>query len=263
MAQFDQLSAVAPEKLTTWADSAAAGAALLASPLGPDVIVFDLNGWDSHAYQGGTTGMIAGSLGDLDGMFAALKSGLGAAWNNTVGIALTEFGRTVEVNGTGGTDHGVGTAAYMFGGAVKGGRVIADWPGLDVAHRLNQRDLMPTADYRSILKGILQDHWGFTDDMLARVFPDSAVAPTLEGLLRSSSTSERSGATASTTPPASTVHVPGGSATGGGMTSSVVKSTPLVMAPPVSKKPPVKTSAGSIPYQPIKQTSFKGRGFKG
>ena len=81
-----------------------------------------------------------------------------ARWRDTVIVVATEFGRTARINGTGGTDHGTGTVALVVGGAVKGGRVISDWPGLKPANLYQGRDLAPTADLRAVFKGVLHDH---------------------------------------------------------------------------------------------------------
>ena len=237
MPELDQLAIAAPQTLISWTDYANAGAALLSSSIGPDVLVFDLNGWDTHTYQGGSTGMLAGTLGKLDVMFGALKTGLGAAWSNTVMIALTEFGRTVQVNGTGGTDHGVGTAAYVLGGAVNGGRVVADWPGLDMAYRLDGRDLRPTTDTRSILKGVLRDHWHFSEAMLAEVFPDSATVPALNSLVLSSGTATQSSTLAPTSPTNDTTQLSAGM-----LTSYASNMVALAPAPSTT----VQTSTASL-----------------
>jgi uncharacterized protein (DUF1501 family) len=100
-------------------------------------------------------------------------------------LAITEFGRTVAVNGTGGTDHGTAGVALLAGGAVNGGRVLADWPGLGEADLLDGRDLRPTADLRALAKGVLRDHMGVAAAALERdVFPDSAGAAPLPDLIR-------------------------------------------------------------------------------
>ena len=83
---------------------------------------------------------------------------MGEAWSETVVALITEFGRTARVNGNDGTDHGTGTVALLAGGALKGGRVIADWPGLKEADLYEKRDLRPTTDLRAVLKGLLRDH---------------------------------------------------------------------------------------------------------
>ena len=94
---------------------------------------------------------------------------------------MTEFGRTVRANGTGGTDHGTGGVAFLLGGAVQGGRVLANWPGL--GSLLDDRDLRPTLDLRAVAKGVLAGH-GLDAAALATVFPDSTDAPPYTGLLR-------------------------------------------------------------------------------
>ena len=88
------------------------------------------NGWDTHINEGALNGRLAALLGALDGAIAAIETNMGDAWRETVVAVVTEFGRTARINGTEGTDHGTGTVALLAGGALKGGRVIADWPGL-------------------------------------------------------------------------------------------------------------------------------------
>jgi uncharacterized protein (DUF1501 family) len=162
-------------------------ARFLTSDNGPRIAVVEASGWDTHANQGAATGQLANRLGALDTALAAMKSELGAAWANTVIAVVTEFGRTVRVNGTRGTDHGTGTTALLLGGAVNGGRVIADWPGLRDNDLYENRDLRPTLDIRSLFKGVLADHLAVPELFLQReVFPDSAAAPALRDLIRSS-----------------------------------------------------------------------------
>ena len=97
---------------------------------------------------------------------------------------ITEFGRTARINGTDGTDHGTGTVAFLAGGALQGGRVIADWPGLKAADLYEGRDLKPTIDLRSVLKGLLKDHLRVEESVLAsNVFPGSADAKPTAGLV--------------------------------------------------------------------------------
>ena len=140
---------------------------------------------DTHANQGGLTGALANRLEGLDSGLTTLRRELGDTWSNTVVAVVTEFGRTVAVNGTRGTDHGTASAAILVGGAVRGGRVIADWPGLRSSDLYEGRDLMPTTDARSLFKGILADHLEVPDALLERsVFPDSAGAPPMRDLIR-------------------------------------------------------------------------------
>ena len=158
----------------------AEGAArLIGADDGPRIAAMAFDGWDTHANEGGPTGRLAMLLSGLDGAFAAFESGLGSSWKDTVVVAVTEFGRTARINGTTGTDHGTGTVAFLAGGAVRGGRVIADWPGLSSSALHENRDLRPTTDLRAVLKGILADHLGLSAAVLSqKVFPDSiGVAP--------------------------------------------------------------------------------------
>ncbi len=154
---------------------AAEGAArLLAAPDGPRIAALAFDGWDTHVNEGGATGRLAQLLGGLDGAIAALETGLGEHWADTTVVAITEFGRTVHINGTVGTDHGTGTVAFLAGGALKGGMVMADWPGLARNKLYEARDLMPTTDLRAVLKGVLATQWGLSADVLSRVvFPGS------------------------------------------------------------------------------------------
>jgi uncharacterized protein (DUF1501 family) len=152
---------------------------------GPKVAVFDTSGWDTHANEGGAQGQLAGRLAELDAGLAALRQELGPAWRDTAVLLLTEFGRTAAVNGTRGTDHGTATAVFLLGGAVAGGRVIADWPGLSPRSLYQGRDLAPTLDVRSVLKGVLAEQLAVSAHVLEQeVFPDSAAARPLRGLMR-------------------------------------------------------------------------------
>ncbi|MFY7962396.1 MAG: DUF1501 domain-containing protein [Elsteraceae bacterium] len=158
---------------------------LLAATDGPRVAVLEMGGWDTHSGQGALDGRLAPLLGGLANGLAALPEAMGAAWSNTVVIAMTEFGRTVAVNGTGGTDHGTGGCALLIGGAVRGGRVLADWPGLSSDRLLDGRDLRPTIDLRGVVKGVLRDHLKIADRNLdGSIFPDSAAVKPLSGLVR-------------------------------------------------------------------------------
>lgn len=152
---------------------------------GPKAAVFDTTGWDTHANEGSAQGQLAGRLAALDMGLRTLKEQLGPAWNDTAVLLATEFGRTAAINGTRGTDHGTAAAAFLMGGAVNGGRVIADWPGLSTRALYQGRDLMPTLDVRSVLKGVLQDHLRLASRALdSNVFPDSAAVKPLSGLIR-------------------------------------------------------------------------------
>lgn len=166
-------------------ETATGAARLLASSGGPRLASLSFNGWDTHAREGGAEGRLANLLGGLDEAISAIKSNLGPAWNDTVIMIVTEFGRTVHVNGTFGTDHGTATVAFLVGGAVAGKRVIADWPGLRSAQLYEGRDLRPTVDLRSIFKGIAKDHLGVSENALSStVFPGSEAAKPRADLLR-------------------------------------------------------------------------------
>jgi uncharacterized protein (DUF1501 family) len=153
---------------------------------GPKVAFFDTTGWDTHANEGAAQGQLAARLAALDAGLRSLKEQLGPVWNNTAVLLATEFGRTAAINGTRGTDHGTATAAFLVGGAVHGGRVIADWPGLSNRSLYQGRDLMPTLDVRSVLKGVLEEHLLVPSRALDdTVFPESRAAKALSGLVRS------------------------------------------------------------------------------
>ena len=163
----------------------AAAARFLRQEDGPRVAVFDTTGWDTHFNEGGAQGQLAGRLVRLDAALSALRAGLGPVWSDTAVLLVTEFGRTVAENGTRGTDHGTATAAYLIGGAVSGGRIVADWPGLSPRKLYQNRDLRPTLDVRAVMKGLLAEHLGVPEKALeTSVFPDSRAARPLTGLLR-------------------------------------------------------------------------------
>jgi uncharacterized protein (DUF1501 family) len=167
------------------AETVRAAAGFLRRDDGPKVAVFDTSGWDTHANEGGAQGQLAGRLGELDAGLATLRQELGPAWQETAVLLLTEFGRTAAINGTRGTDHGTATAAFLLGGAVAGGRVIADWPGLSPRALYQGRDLAPTLDVRSVLKGILAEHLAVPSPALEQeVFPESFAVRPLRGLVR-------------------------------------------------------------------------------
>jgi uncharacterized protein (DUF1501 family) len=165
--------------------SAEGAARLMNADDGPRIAAMAFDGWDTHANEGGATGRLAQLLGGLDGAIAAFETELGPRWKDTAIVAVTEFGRTVHINGTIGTDHGTGTVAFLAGGAIAGGRVLADWPGLKTAQLYEGRDLKPTTDLRAVLKGVISDQFGLNARVLAEtVFPDSATAAPMTGLIR-------------------------------------------------------------------------------
>jgi uncharacterized protein (DUF1501 family) len=169
---------------TYFAETAGAAARFLAKPDGPRVGALGYVGWDTHMNEGAAVGQLANLLGALDGTIAAVESGMGEAWRETAVAVVTEFGRTARINGTDGTDHGTATVAFLGGGALAGGRVIADWPGLKAAQLFEARDLKPTTDLRAVLKGLLRDHLRVEERALAEsVFPGSADVQPISGLV--------------------------------------------------------------------------------
>jgi uncharacterized protein (DUF1501 family) len=167
-----------------FAESAGTAAKFMARPDGPRVGALAFDGWDTHADEGAAAGRLAALLGSLDGALAAVETEMGAAWRETIVVVVTEFGRTARINGTEGTDHGTATVALLAGGALKGGRVVADWPGLKDGDLHENRDLKPTTDLRAVLKGVLKDHLRLTDTALAaRVFPESVAVKPMPGLV--------------------------------------------------------------------------------
>jgi len=135
------------------------------------LVVIGLGGWDTHVNQGAHTGQLAGHLRSLGQGLAALARGSGEAWHDTTVVVVSEFGRTVRENGNGGTDHGHGNVIWVAGGAVNGGRVYADWPGLAPARLYQRRDLAVTTDFRSVLAAILARHLRLNDRQLEAVLP--------------------------------------------------------------------------------------------
>lgn len=140
-------------------------ARFLTKPDGPRIAMLETGGWDTHT---GQQGRLAGQLKALDTLLAALRDGLGPIWAQTTVLIATEFGRTAAVNGTGGTDHGTGSVAMLVGGAVRGGRVIADWPGLAPAALYENRDLKPTTAMDSLIAGAAGASLGLDPDHVAR-----------------------------------------------------------------------------------------------
>jgi len=153
---------------------AAAGkliASLMAGSDGARVAMVETGGWDTHINQDGRLGAV---LKGVDDMIDALRIDLGPAWDKTLVLVATEFGRTVHVNGTRGTDHGTGSAALLYGGALaSGGTVRSDWPGLATGQLFEGRDLRPTMRFESVAVDALSAHYGIDPVLMRRtVFPD-------------------------------------------------------------------------------------------
>jgi uncharacterized protein (DUF1501 family) len=153
----------------------------LSQPDGPEVAVVSLEGWDTHTQQNGA---LLQRFTALDNGIAALKTSLGQTWKKTALVAVSEFGRTIRVNGSGGTDHGTGGLAILAGGAIKGGKMYGDWPTLKASALFENRDLMPTTDSRQVFKGLLRDQLGWAaNDLDSAIFHDSAAAKAMTGLV--------------------------------------------------------------------------------
>jgi uncharacterized protein (DUF1501 family) len=151
----------------------------MTEPNGPQIAAVSIDGFDTHANQGGADGQLANRLHGLDAVLDGLSSGLGPEWSNTVVVVATEFGRTARINGTKGTDHGTASTALVLGGNLKRGGIIGDWPTLQQAKLFENRDTAPTMDMRALFKGVLAEQLGVDRRALdTTVFPDSAsVAP--------------------------------------------------------------------------------------
>ena len=144
-------------------------ASFLSRPDGPRIAMLETTGWDTHA---GQVGRMNNQLKSLDTLLAALRDGMGSEWARTTVLVATEFGRTAAVNGTGGTDHGTGSVAMLVGGAVRGGRMLADWPGLQAKDLLEGRDLKPTMALDAVIAAAAGESLGLEPGKVARsLFP--------------------------------------------------------------------------------------------
>ncbi|MEK6638957.1 MAG: DUF1501 domain-containing protein [Pseudomonadota bacterium] len=163
------------------AATGALAAKLMLPANGARLLMIETGGWDTHSAQ---KGRLNAGLNGLDQMIGAIKAGLGAAWANTMILVATEFGRTVAVNGTGGTDHGTASATMLIGGAVKGGRVIADWPGLRSSDQFEGRDLKPTIALEAVIAGAIAGHFALDPVQVAKtLYPSLPPVKRIEGLI--------------------------------------------------------------------------------
>ncbi len=157
-------------------------ASFLARDDGPRIAMIETGGWDTHSAQ---NGRLAAQLKALDTMLAALRDGLGPVWADTTVLVATEFGRTAAANGTGGTDHGTGSVAMLAGGAVAGGRVVADWPGLRTEDLHEGRDLKPTASLDAVIACTAAETFGLDARRTAEaLFLQKSTAKPFEGLVK-------------------------------------------------------------------------------
>lgn len=162
-----------------------ATANFLSSPTGPRIAAMEFSGWDTHVGQGLANGALDRRLKALADGLLTLKAGMSPAiWRDTVVVIATEFGRTAAANGSGGTDHGTAGTTLLYGGSVKGGRVLADWPGLAPGQLFEGRDLRPTLDTRQVLKGVMAAQFDISPRVLdTQVFPDSGGLGYVQGLI--------------------------------------------------------------------------------
>lgn len=162
-------------------DAMAAAAKRMRGPDAARIAFVEDSGWDTHR---GQQLALDRKFAELDAGLRAIREGLDDEWRRTAVVVVTEFGRTVATNGSAGTDHGVGGVSLLAGGAVRGGRIGGDWPGLSTGALLEGRDLRPTTDMRALFKGVLADHLAVPEAALeTRIFPDSRAVHPLQGLL--------------------------------------------------------------------------------
>ena len=159
-------------------------AGFMIQPGGPQVAAVSIDGFDTHANQGSSQGLLATRLAYLDAALDGIAEGMGPAWKDTVVVVATEFGRTARVNGTAGTDHGTASTALLLGGALKRGGIVGDWPTLAQGRLFEDRDTAPTVDMRGLCKGLLAEQFGLDRRALdTAVFPDSAATAPTGGLI--------------------------------------------------------------------------------
>ena len=157
-------------------------AGFLARADGPRIAMIETSGWDTHS---GQDARLTRQLSGLDGLIGALREGMGATWAQTVVVVATEFGRTVAANGTGGTDHGTAAAAMVIGGAVQGGRIVTDWPGLAPGNLFEGRDLKPTLALEKLIASTCAEAFNLDPERTTQVlFPGADRYKALPGLLR-------------------------------------------------------------------------------
>ena len=162
------LSMMVPTRSRKAHELASVAGRQLSAEDGPRVAVFELNGFDTHAAQGGSDGAHGERLGDVDKIFHALKSQMGEYFNNTLILTLTEFGRTIKQNGGYGTEHGYGTAILMAGGLIRKAQVYTEWPGLKESDLFEGRDLKATIDARSVYCSALATCFNLDFDFVRR-----------------------------------------------------------------------------------------------
>ena len=156
-------------------------ASFLSKANGPRIAMIETGGWDTHS---GQEARLSRQLSSLDQLIAAMHSSLGDIWQKTTIIVATEFGRTAATNGTGGTDHGTGSAALILGGDVSGGRVIADWPGLNQNNLYENRDLKPTTNLDMLIASLVSASFSLDNKLVVKtLFPENANSKSMSNKL--------------------------------------------------------------------------------
>jgi uncharacterized protein (DUF1501 family) len=180
----EKMAGDAPGAKRDPAATGALAAKMLTGPGSARIAMIETLGWDTHFNQ---PERLTNELKSLDTMVAAIHAGLGAEWTNTLILVATEFGRTAAMNGTNGSDHGTASAAMLIGGAVKGGRVMADWPGLSQSALYENRDLKPTMALDQLIAVAMAEHFGLDYARTgAALFPQMATGSSAPaGLIRS------------------------------------------------------------------------------
>jgi uncharacterized protein (DUF1501 family) len=160
-----------------------AAAKILRQERGPNIAAMEFSGWDTHANQGLAGGALDRLLGQLADGLVAFRTDMGAAWQNTTVVVMTEFGRTARPNGTRGTDHGTAGAGFVLGPRLAKSAIVTDWPGLSAQALFEGRDLAPTLDTRAVLKAAIAGVFDLTPAQLDKVFPNSSAARAVSGLM--------------------------------------------------------------------------------
>lgn len=155
--------------VNAFVDDAGEVAKLLLSDPKNQLVFMDVSGWDTHINQANILNRLLPSLGQG---LATLVEGIKPIFADTVIVVMSEFGRTVKENGNKGTDHGSANAMWVLGGAIAGGKVYGNWPGLNPASLYQNRDLAVTTDFRDVLAHILQAHLSMDANSIKRVFPN-------------------------------------------------------------------------------------------
>ena len=166
-------------------DDAVRLATLMRNDARVQLAFMEVGGWDTHANQGAASGQLANRLSPFGTGLAALATRLGPAFDDTVVLVMSEFGRTVRQNGNNGTDHGHGNVMWALGGRINGGKVLGQWPGLDASALHEGRDLAITTDFRLVLAEVLERHLLLPDARLDAVLPQfGANRASAPGLIR-------------------------------------------------------------------------------